>query len=311
LVNDEGFPYLMNNNDDNIILFHFENKRTGIRYFSLKSVDLELSVSSIPQTNISVLDGQVEFIDLLVNGVTSSDISFIESQAEPINGLTQYTPNVTMVFETDILPAELATLSANLIGTASITFEENIIASSVLSLTSNLIYNVAMVFDTDITDPTPQLDLSSNAISNASMEFTTDITEPSDTLNLSSNPTADVSIDFTENINPTIFTVTARVNSSESNLTALSQWQLDDGVSYSESGQTTLGASSVNLRTDVPLDTDGVIQVPSSIVFNNQTFLFVRWTVNNVDQTLQEDSISFVVDSTTSLVAGYEAFGGF
>jgi hypothetical protein len=310
IVDDNGFPYIMVNSNKKHLLFHFLNKRSGIEYLGPLPVFLELSVSSIPQTNISVLDGQVEFINLLVNGVTSSDISFIESQSEPINGLTQYTPSVTMVFETDILPAELATLSANSIGTTSITFEENIIASSVLSLTSNSIYDVAMVFDTDITDPTPQLNLSSNAISSASMEFTTDITEPPNTLNLSSNPTADVSIDFTENINPTIFTVTARVNSSESNLTALSQWQLDDGVSYSESGQTTLGASSVNLKTDVPFDTDGVIQVPSSIVFNNQTFLFVRWTVNNVDQTLQEDSISFVVDSTTSLVAGYEPFGG-
>jgi len=288
LVNDEGFPYLMNNNDNNIILFNFENKRTGIKYFSLKSVDLELSVSSKASSTLNILDGQIEFIDLSSKSISKSETLFLITFDEPVSATSKTISKSLITFTVDLPPSEVLTLTAKAKSSASTSFT------------------------TDITDPvqTETFSLTVKSVSSVNTSFTTDIIPPSDDLELTSTSIATSSIEFTENINPFIFTVRARINSSETNLTANSQWQLSK-TGYNQSGQTTLTTTFANLRTDVPIGTDGIIQVTNSVVFGNTTYLFVRWIVNGVNQPLGDETVELEVNSTTSLEAGYEAFGGF
>lgn len=119
LVDDEGFPYLMSNVDDNVIIFNFENKRSNVFYLGLKPI----------------------FIDLTSNGVGQSDINF--TKIEPILALTNALGESSFEFTAIFTKTVALDFLSNSVGSSDtsikiifIQLESNSIGSSQANITA-------------------------------------------------------------------------------------------------------------------------------------------------------------------------------
>lgn len=79
---------------------------------------------------------------------------------------------------------------------------------------------------------------------------------------------------------------------------------------YNQSGTINLNSSTfTNLRTDVPEGAEAAMNASSSFTFGGQTFTFVRWKVNGVNQPLNDTVVvTSNITGNIDFEAEYAAF---
>ena len=158
LVDDEGYPYLMSNNDNHVIILNFENKRRGIQYLGLKPVFLEFLVEAVGESTIEFI--AAEAIDLLSNTTSNSTIEFtaidgILIEAESV-GSSEITLNVEFISLESVssgvteltVPIEFISLETNAVSTSEISYQsfQPLILNSISESETELTFNAEVKF---------------------------------------------------------------------------------------------------------------------------------------------------------------------
>lgn len=167
LVDDEGYPYLMSNTDDNIILFNFRNKRNNVKYSfhgPAKTEQIELVASSILNGLFDGGSGVFEFEEF-----TSS------TNANPvIDFTTEFLPGVSLT--------SLSSINTIIDFTTSeppgVSLSSTSISETTIDFTANPLQGIDLVSNTtsqgtlDITsNPIPGFKGVSNSVSLATIEL--------------------------------------------------------------------------------------------------------------------------------------------
>lgn len=124
LVDDEGFPYLMSNTDDNVIILNFKNKRSGVKYdfFTLKTEEIELIASSISSAVFNGFGDEVEFEEFKSSTTSKSIIDFTTQQLLGVSLSSVSISETTIDFTANPIEGEEFVSQTVSQGTINITF---------------------------------------------------------------------------------------------------------------------------------------------------------------------------------------------
>ena len=134
LVDDNGFAYLMSNTDDNIVIFNFRNKRSGVKYLGLKPIFVSLTSVGV---GIASLDFDVSLnqpleLESLGRGIAS--LEFVTLLSEPLELLS--TGKGVSLLDFEVVIPETEQLIATGVGIASLDFEIDLPTSFERALSS-------------------------------------------------------------------------------------------------------------------------------------------------------------------------------
>ena len=136
LVDDEGFPYLMSNTNDNVIIFNFENKRSNVFYLGLKPVFFNLTSNSVGQSTQDFT--KIEPILALTSAVGGSTFEFttIFSKTVPLdfvsNAVGSSDTNIKIIF-IQLESQSVSSSSMNITSYQPIQFISNAVSNSQLN----------------------------------------------------------------------------------------------------------------------------------------------------------------------------------
>jgi hypothetical protein len=121
LVNDEGFPYLMSNTDDHIIIFNFRNKRSLVKYLGDISKFSVLVAGGIGTSTLDFTFTVFESFQIFASGIGDATLdfnfTFFESFETYANGNGQCTMNfVTAFYKKELLSSSIGLATLNFSG---------------------------------------------------------------------------------------------------------------------------------------------------------------------------------------------------